>query len=866
MDDDTPVVKDLILLGGGHSHVCVLKKFGMRPEPGVRVTLVSDSALTPYSGMLPGFVAGHYTEAECHIDLLPLAKFARARFIEARGCGIDREQRLLHLEGRPSLRYDVLSIDIGIAPTPVDVLVREGNSSANSKVSFSSDSGDSLNLTPVKPISKFSSKWNDLIPRVIGWANDSSKKRPMQIAVVGGGAGGIELLLAMQHRLHTKLRSMIKIVDPDLVFQLSVVTRGDTVLSSHPPRVQRIFRRVLEERNVSVHYGCNVEAVEDASSPTPPSSSMPGGQGRGVLVCASGERIDFDECVWCTSAAAQPWLAETGLKLDRGGFIAIDDTLQSTNSPNIFAAGDVAGMVNHPRPKAGVFAVRQGPPLAINLRNALLGIALEPYVPQENFLGLVSTGDKYAVLSRSGIVGSLAACCQIMEGSFLWKWKDHIDRTWMRGYQELPDMSSGSEEAAENKAQGVAVARAAGKDALSTLSHVAMRCGGCGSKVGAAVLSRVMRRLKEGDHIPTRPEVLVGLDSPDDAAVVKGCGKDMATVHTVDFFRSFISDPYIFGKIAANHALSDCHAMCADARTALAIATVPFAVEEKVEGMLYQMMAGACSVLRESNCALVGGHTAEAHELSLGFAVNGVARSSDVLRKAGMSVGQSIIITKPVGTGTLFAAEMKGKAKGPWVSSAVKSMCISNRKAAMCLRDYGATSCTDVTGFGVLGHLVEMVNACNTEIENTSKNEEKITARIQLNNLPCMDGAVECIENGIFSSLQPANIRLRRAVTTKSQKECRDDPRYPLLFDPQTAGGLLATVPLANVDECIAELRSLGYLEACVLGEVVSQDNQPNMDRGIEVVLNESAIGEGDGDKESITRKSQGVRYRGSRS
>ena len=161
MDSDTPVVRDLVLVGGGHAHVCVLKKFGMRAEPGVRVTLVSDAALTPYSGMLPGFVAGHYTEEECHIDLLPLAKFANARFIEARACGIDRDQRLLHLEGRPSLRYDVLSIDIGISPAPVDVVLLSDSSAsgrgATKGGALAAANNQAVNLTPVKPIGKFSS-------------------------------------------------------------------------------------------------------------------------------------------------------------------------------------------------------------------------------------------------------------------------------------------------------------------------------------------------------------------------------------------------------------------------------------------------------------------------------------------------------------------------------------------------------------------------------------------------------------------------------------------------------------------------------------------------------------------------------------
>ena len=586
-----PVVKDLILIGGGHSHVCVLKKFGMNPEPGVRLTLISDCALTPYSGMLPGYVAGHYTTDECHIDLLPLAKFAQARFILARANGIDREQRLIHLEGRPSMRYDVLSIDIGISPGM-------NLPSLNKQQNYAT-----LNVTPVKPISKFSTKWDQIVPRVLNW-DLALHKRPMQVAVVGGGAGGCELLLSIHHRLCEKL-TKLGIEHPDKVFQMYVATRSDQILSSHPPKVQRIFRRVLKERNIAVHYDSEIIDVTTKKNEK---------ENGGLLITIHNIQIPFDECVWCTSAATQPWLRDTGLALDTYGFIAVKDTLQSTNDQNIFACGDVASMINHPRPKAGVFAVRQGPPLALNLRHVLLGEVLEDYVPQTNFLGLISTGNKYAIASRGGMFG----CCAL-EGEYLWKWKDYIDRTWMAGYTtELPDMSSGAAIQALAAAQNVKVAKAAGNDAIQMLSHVAMRCGGCGSKVGAHVLSRVMRRLKEGGHIPTRPEVIIGLDAPDDAAVVQGIGKDQASIHTVDFFRSFIDDPYIFGRIAANHALSDCHAMCADAVTALAIATVPYAVEEKVEGMLYQMMAGACETLRESGCALVGGHTAEASELSLG--------------------------------------------------------------------------------------------------------------------------------------------------------------------------------------------------------------------------------------------------------
>jgi selenide,water dikinase len=261
-------------------------------------------------------------------------------------------------------------------------------------------------------------------------------------------------------------------------------------------------------------------------------------------------------------------------------FIAVDDYLQSVNTPSVFAAGDVAMMVNHPRPRAGVFAVRQGPPLANNLRHFVLGEPLEPHVPQSEFLGIISTGSPDLCVASKGVMA--------MEGAWLWDLKDWIDRKWMASYTTaLPDM------AGDMEAEATAVAVASGAGAMALLSEAAMRCGGCGSKVGATVLSRVLSQLRLP---PRREEVLVGLDAPDDCAVVRSPGEGLAIVHTVDFFRSFITDPYMFGRVAANHALSDCHAMGAEAVSALALAVVPFAAEDKMEHMLLQVVSRSFAV------------------------------------------------------------------------------------------------------------------------------------------------------------------------------------------------------------------------------------------------------------------------------
>jgi len=736
----------------------VLKNFGMNPIPGVRVTLITRDMLTPYSGMLPGHVAGLYTKDECHLDLGRIARWGQHRLIHAEVTGLDRAKQEIHLKGRPPIPYDILSINIGSAPTIIE----------NRAEMFG---GGNTTITPVKPIDGFSARWESIVTRV------TETSTVVNFVVVGGGAGGVELTLSMQSRVHKELE---KVGKAKSLVTFTILNRGKAIMPQHNEQIRAIFTKLLAERSIEVLNECEATDVSATE-----------------VVCKTGKRVPFTECIWCTQASAQSWLKDTGLDLDPNGFIAVHPTLQSTNTPNVFACGDVAAVLEHPRPKAGVFAVRQGPPAAENMRRALLDLALVPFTPQILFLGIIGTGDGYGIASKGDTLA--------LEGQWLWELKDLIDRKWMWGYKEgLPLM-----EEEEADIPDVARTRGAGADALAALAHVSMRCGGCGAKVGATVLSRVMAKLKA----PRRDDiVVVGLDSPDDCAVIRPPPEGLLMVQTVDFFRSFIDDPFVFGRVAANHALSDVHAMCAEAQTALAIAVVPYGVEKIVEDTLYQMMAGACEVLAESNCALVGGHTCEGQELSLGFCVQGAADQDQVLRKGGFSKGDVLILTKPIGTGTLFAADMRGQAKGWWVAKALEGMQKSNRVGGFVLREHGATSCTDVTGFGLLGHLVEMCKASDAAV------------RLDMHKVPLLAGAQECVLNGVFSSLQPANLRLKRGISNES--EALKYPAYPLLFDPQTAGGLLASVPAQHADECIAELRAKGYPDSFVIGEVTSDNIQ----------------------------------------
>jgi selenide,water dikinase len=734
-----PVLKDVVLVGAGHAHVGVLRNFGMKPVPGVRLTLVTRQVDTPYSGMLPGLISGHYGFDDIHIDVGPLTRFAGARLYHAEATGLDLDAKLVLCEGRPPVPYDLLSIDIGSTPGGSEI------------------PGVAGHAIPVKPIDRFVERFEAARTRIL------ADKGRVRIGVVGGGAAGVELALALDARLR---RAITSAGGDARSMQMVIISGSSTILPVLPASARQRLERILRDRGIDVLTKARVVGIE----------------GRNVLIDGAPPQ-EIDEVFWTTQARPAPWLKETGLALDKDGFISVGDTLQSVSHPDVFAAGDVASMVERDLPKSGVYAVRQGPYLVDNIKRSLAGRPLARYRPQRDALYLVSTGERYAVGVRNGLS---------FEGAWAWRWKDWIDRRFMEKFNRLPEMPTPASELPTGIAD---------KDAIKEISALAMRCGGCGAKVGASVLSRALSNI-----VPAhRDDVLIGLVAPDDAAIIDTGGPKLS-VQTVDYFRAIVDDPYTFGRIAANHALGDIYAMGAEPQTALAIATIPYGIEAKVEATLADLMTGANELLSEAGCAIVGGHTSEGAELALGFAISGLIDRGLALRKSGLQPGDALIVTKPIGTGTLLAADMRGKAKARWVMAALRHMTLSNRIAGEILRRHNVHAATDVTGFGLLGHLVEMVRASGVD------------ATLRLGSVPILEGATEMVAAGIFSSLQPQNVRLRRAI--RNVEEASASPLFPLLFDPQTAGGLLASVPAHQASACVDELTAAGYASAAMIGTV----------------------------------------------
>jgi selenide,water dikinase len=761
-----PIVKDLVLIGGGHSHAIVLRMFGMKPLPGVRITLITEASDTPYSGMLPGHIAGFYSHDECHIDLRSLAQFAQAQLYIDWVTGLDLINKKVLCANRPPVAFDLLSIDIGSTPSKLTV------------------PGAAEYAIPAKPVAQLLANWYQLIDQV-----KQNPQKPYSLGIVGGGAGGVELTLSVQSHLHQILKAAGQPIEN---LQIHLFHSGAELMPNYNSWVRHRFREILKQCGIRLHLQETVCEIQ----PNPTSF---------LIYCESGMKVECDRIFWVTQASAPTWIKATGLVTNEKGFIQVNDTLQSISHPDVFAAGDIATMVNHPRPKAGVFAVRQGKPLYRNLRQTLLGKTLKAYQPQKQYLSLIGTGDEKAIASW-GKFGFGAT-------PILWRWKDYIDRQFMHRFNNLPQMQQlipltlldkGDEGGTANLAKSEQIGKTLATSHQSLATQ--MRCAGCGSKVGSTVLERVLNRIKQEQPFWCDRNIIIGLDTPDDAAVVQ-VPSGQLMVHTIDYFRSLINDPYIFGQISTNHCLSDIFAMGATPQSALAIASIPYALEAKVEETLYQLLSGAVKVLNQAQTPLVGGHTTEGAELGFGLSCNGLAHPDKLLRKGGMKPGQVLILTKALGTGTLFAADMRREAKGRWIDGAIESMLLSNFCAATCLIEHGATACTDITGFGLMGHLIEMVQA-----------SPQVAVELKLEAMPVLEGAQETIQKGIVSSLQPENLRAARYIGNLEQVKC--SPNFPLLFDPQTSGGLLAAIPAAQANTCLNSLQALGYIHSRVIGYV----------------------------------------------
>ena len=713
MHSPLPLTRDLVLIGGGHTHALVLRRWGMVPLPGARLTLINPGPTAAYTGMLPGHVAGHYTRDELDIDLVRLARFAGARLILGAADGIDRAAKTVSVPGRPPVRYDILSIDIGIT-------------SDAPQIPGFLDHG-----VAAKPLDRFADHWASFCAEV------ARGERPPEVAVIGGGVGGVELALAMQHRL-AGLGSAP---------QVAVADAG-RALSDVAPRTRVTLLRRLARAGVALYEHDPAAEI-----------------GADELRLASGRAVPAALTVSVAGARAHRWLSRIGLA-HRNGFLTVDPQLRSVSDPAIYAVGDCAHLGFAPRPKAGVYAVRAAPTLFHNLRADLAGGARRRFGPQSGYLKLVSFGAKRAVADRSGF--SIA-------GPWVWSWKDRIDRAFMDKLTSLPAMRPPP--LPFPRAKGAGAAR--GSQPL---------CAGCGAKMGGTALATALARLPapERHDVASRPG--------DDAAILRH--GDGWQVLTTDHLRAFTEDPALFARIAAVHALGDIWAMGAAPQAATATVILPRMAPPLAEATLAELLHPAAEVFRAEGAELVGGHTTFGDELTLGLSITGL-RDTAPIALEGAVPGDALILTKPIGSGTILAGEMQLRAAGRDVAACHAAMAAPQGGLARLMTRH-AHAMTDVTGFGLAGHLMNICLA------------SAVGARLSVEAIPVFPGAEALAAAGVHSTLSPDN----RAAVADLIHGVGDTPRERLLFDPQTSGGLLAAVPGAEADALLAALQEAGATAA----------------------------------------------------
>jgi selenide,water dikinase len=685
-----PLTRDLVLIGGGHTHALVLRSWGMNPLPGVRVTVINPGPTVPYSGMLPGFVAGHYTRAELDIDLAKLARFAGARMINGFATGIDLATKTITVAGRPPIAYDVMAVDVGITSAMPDL------------------PGFTAHAVPAKPLGAFAARWDAF--REVATAP--------QIAVLGGGVAGAELALAMAHALCDKTPT-VKLIDRSRLLAALGYRARNTMLAALTAN--------------------NVEIIEDAEV------TQIFAEG---VVLSDGRTIRSDFTTGAAGAKPHDWIAQTALDLHEG-FITVDANLQSS-AEGVFAVGDCAHLNSNPRPKAGVYAVREAPVLFDNLRAALSGGHLGPYKPQRDYLKLISLGEKSALAEKFGTA---------RQGHLLWKLKDYIDRKFMDQFDALPIMDA--PKLPRTTALGM-------KEALGDKPM----CGGCGAKVGRAALKNIL-----ADQFG------------DDAAEIQK-GQVMSTDH----LRAFTHDPVLMTRIAAVHALGDIWAMGAKPQAATASLILPRMSADLQERTMAEIMATAVDVFGKAGGKIIGGHSSLGEELTIGFTVTGLAQRPITL--TGAKVGDRLIVTKPIGSGTIMAAEMAGKVSGADVIACFDLMVQDQARASEILGK--AHAMTDITGFGLAGHLRGICDASD------------VGAELHLDQIPLMNGALGLSAAGVRSSLFEDNRAGAGPIT---------GPHFDLLFDPQTAGGLLAAIAHDQAEAAVKALIEAGY-QAAIVGQI----------------------------------------------
>ncbi len=697
--------KHVVMIGIGHTNAHVVRMWRMQAPADTDLTCISDFSVATYSGMLPALLAGQISRSRMEIDLVRLCSSVGARLITDPVAGLNHDAREVLFKSRPPIPYDVLSIGIGSKATVEGVTI------------------EGTNVVPIKPMQTFLDRLRETVSATL-----LRRSGEIRVAIVGGGVAGAEITFC----LPGFLKSLT-----DRPYSLHLVTSNDEMTPELAERTRKLIAQEMHQRGVHVITGQAVSRVTDE-----------------FIALEGGVSLEADVVIWATGAAPPKLLRHLDLKLDARGFVATDHSLQSLSAAGVFAVGDTGTIVDEKLPKAGVYAVRQGPVLWENIHRHLDGRALQRYQPQRSFLKLLNLGDGRAI----GQWKSLA-----FSGRWVKALKDRIDGRFMDLYQVKP--MDGDEESE-------------------------MQCRGCGCKLASDTLDSA---LQSSEAIELQDAAFVG-DDP-----------DAPLVASTDFFSSPVDDSFLAGRIAALHSASDIIATGARVTQALANVVVPQGDRASQRRLLHDFLSGAQLEFDLMGAAVVGGHTIVGPRMEIGFTVIGCPLGQDRIEKKNLRPGDQLYLTKPLGIGVLLAAHMRAQCPARSYTALLEAMLVRQHALAEIAVGAGIVAGTDVTGFGLAGHLLEM--AC----------ESRVAAHLELDAIPMLPGAIELVSDGVESSLLPDNLVRERDV---AGGDCRNRPEYRLLFDPQTCGGILYGVAEdhqerfvdAVVARDLAEPSRIGYV------------------------------------------------------
>lgn len=891
--------KNVVLLGVGHTHAHIVKQWAMHPIGGVHLICVTDFLQATYSGMLPGVLARDYLPDQMQIDLIQLMSAANVLWIHEKVQKVDRRRREIHFDGGRILPYDLLSVAVGSSPPPPVITAPASEHAAAEQIAATHLSGDSAIAveaegaskladslprvfsnasaasTPVvmiKPMQTFLPRLQDAIAAAIASCKQEGNAR-MQIDVIGGGLGSVEVALCLPETL------LANGLSPDY-YSIRIISASadppDGCLKSTKRRIAKIF----ESRRVQVLTEQRLASIS-----------------ANYLILESGRRLSTDLVIYVAGGHANPITQLIDVRRDDRHCIVTNDYLESVDDSLIWAGGDCASMEKHDVPKAGVYAVRQGPVMWDNLQRWSQGKPLRRYRPQSGFLKLVNIGGKQAIGQWKFFS---------FQGAWVWRLKDRIDTKFMKMYQQLPEKMRQQMSAAPGRTRTAAAAMpSAGGTSRTNAAGPAMRCLGCGGKIASSTLRSVLGEL--ANDFPKRPQTVAALagtptpppsdsahrDNPGDTAwfspldlaqssddvailpdselftlaattassrtsqsdaepLASGETKDppppqlgSSMALSVDAFPTPLNDPWLSGRLAVVHSLSDLWASGVRPTSVLASVEIPYATKSGQRRLLKQVMSGVCTELSKYRVKLIGGHTMEGPRLTISLtaigrfpdrgakpssALHSVAQSENAAHvlpgpKQGLQQNDCLLLTKPLGTGIALAALMQNQCSAATYQSMMASMLQANAIALELLNRFSVHAITDVTGFGLLGHLQEMLADTDLKLSLSAK----AIANMALPGLRALVG------QGIHSTMRENNedfmvgldlMSLPQQLLGTGMDVENINLANQLLLDPQTSGGLLIGLGLDQVEACERFLQQHGFVHSRVIGAV--QKRQAN--------------------------------------